>query len=199
MVLLNVTTVLLPGTTVPGAKLTVVPAGTPAVALKTTGTTYPPVEVVPKVTVADVGALHAMVVAAGVVKSKLAAGIARVKLVLEISKKIFPTDMILILAVVDGVLGIVTTSVPSFGVLATRTVGKVNPPSVDNRIFTLAQFTGAAVVLATAHVTVCDEPPSHETFVFGIVTWKGPEVLVTVTAISVKAVWPTLIPTPDDT
>ena len=48
-----------------------------------------------------------------------------VKLVLEISKKILPTASILILAVVVGVFGITKASVPSFGVLAANTVGKV--------------------------------------------------------------------------
>jgi hypothetical protein len=40
-------------------------------------------------------------------------------------------------------------------VLAANTVGNVCPPSVDKDIFTLAQLTGAAVVLATAQVIVC--------------------------------------------
>ena len=82
-----------------------------------------------------------------------------VKFVFEISKKIFPTASIFILAVVVAVLGIVRISVPSLGVLADNIVGKVNPPSVDKDIFTLAQLTGAAVVLATLQVIVCDEPP----------------------------------------
>jgi hypothetical protein len=76
-----------------------------------------------------------------------------VKLVLEISKKILPTASTLILAVEVGVLGTVTTSLPSLGVLATN-VEKLLPPSVEIEIFTLAQLTGAAVVLATAHVMV---------------------------------------------
>jgi hypothetical protein len=152
--LFNVTTLLAPGTTVVGAKLTVVPAGTPAVAVKATGTTYPPTEVVPRVTSAVVTALHAMVVAAGEVKSNPNVGIVIVKLVLEISKKIFPIDCTFILAVAEGVFGITTASVPSFGVLATRTVGKVKPPSVDNNIFTSEQLTGAPVVPFTDQVTV---------------------------------------------
>jgi hypothetical protein len=110
-----------------------------------------------------------------------------VKLVLEISKKIFPTASIFILAVVVGVLGIVTTSVPSLGVLATKLL-KVVPPSVERDIFTLAQLTGAAVVLATLHVIVCDELPAHDTAVLGAVTAKGPDELVTVTVISEKFV-----------
>ena len=83
-----------------------------------------------------------------------------VKLALEISKKILPTASTFILAVVVGVLGITNASVPSFGVLAAKTVGNVCPPSVLNDIFTLAQLTGEAVVLATAHVTVCVELPA---------------------------------------
>src|ERR1041384_4016819 len=81
-----------------------------------------------------------------------------VKLVLEISKKILPTASTFILAVVVGVLGIVTASLPSLAVLATRVL-KVAPPSVEMDIFTLAQLTGDAVVPATFQVTVCDELP----------------------------------------
>jgi hypothetical protein len=114
-----------------------------------------------------------------------------VKLVLEISKKILPTASTLILAVVEGVLGMVTTSLPSLDVLATN-VEKLLPPSVEIEIFTLAQLTGAAVVFATAHVTVWDELPAHETAVLGAVTEKGPDVFETVTTISSKFVWPTL-------
>ena len=112
-----------------------------------------------------------------------------VKLVLEISKKIFPTASIFILAVVVGVLGIVTTSLPSLAVLATNVLN-VLPPSVEMDIFTLAQLTGAAVVLATFHVMVWDELPAHDTAVFGAVTTKGPDELVTVTVISAKLVCP---------
>jgi len=97
----------------------------------------------------------------------------------------------LILAVVLGVLGIVTTSLPSFGVLATKVLKEL-PPSVEMDIFTLAQLTGDAVVFATFHVIVCDELPAHETEVFGAVTEKGPEVLLTVTVMSAKLVWPTV-------
>ena len=76
------------------------------------------------------------------------------KLALLISKKIFPTDSTLILAVVVGLFGTVMVSVPSFAVLVAMVTGHVNPPSVDKRIFTVAQFTGAPVVLATVQVTV---------------------------------------------
>ena len=83
-----------------------------------------------------------------------------VKLASLISKKIFPTASILILAVEVGVLGIVTTSEPSLAVVLTSTVGNVCPPSVLNEIFTLAQLTGVAVVLATFHVMVWLVPPT---------------------------------------
>ena len=112
-----------------------------------------------------------------------------VKLVFEISKKIFPMASTFILAVVVGVLGIVTTSLPSLGVLATNVLNVV-PPSVERDIFTLAQLTGAAVVPATFHVIVCDELPGHDTAVLGEVTEKGPDELVTVTVISAKLVCP---------
>ena len=59
----------------------------------------------------------------------------------------------IILHCVDGVLGIVTACEPSFGVEA-KIVVQVEPPFVDNKISTLAQFTPFAVVPATFHVTV---------------------------------------------
>ena len=109
-----------------------------------------------------------------------------VKFALEMSKKMFPTASIFILAVVVAVFGTVNTSVPSFGVLAANTVGKLCPPSVDKEIFTLAQLTGAAVVPFTVHVMVCEEPPAHDTAVLGAVTAKGPAVPFTVTTMSVN-------------
>jgi hypothetical protein len=105
----------------------------------------------------------------------------------------FPTASTFILAVVDGVVGITKASVPSFGVLAASTVGNVNPPSVLNEIFTFAQLTGVAVVLATLHVIVCVDPPAQLTAVFGAVTAKGPDALLTVTVMSVNCDCPTLI------
>lgn len=111
-----------------------------------------------------------------------------VKLTFEISKKMFPTASTLIRAVVVGLFGIATDSEPSFGVLATTTIGNEVPPSVERVIFTLAQLTGAPVVPATFHAIVCREPPLHDTLVLGDVTWKGPEVLVTVTVMSVNCV-----------
>ena len=106
------------------------------------------------------------------------------------SKKMLPTDSIFTrqLELVAGREGIVTDCVPSFGVLANRTIGNVWPPSVESEIFTLAQLTGTRVVLATAHVIVWALPPAHVTAVLGTVTAKGPDVLLTVTTISLKAV-----------
>ena len=68
-----------------------------------------------------------------------------VKFALEISKKILPIASILIRLVVPGVLGTVTCSEPSLAVEETNSV-KVCPPSVDNKIFTLAQFTEPPLV-----------------------------------------------------
>ena len=79
-----------------------------------------------------------------------------------------PTDSTLIRQVlkVVGNAGKVTDCVPSLGVLASSVV-KVFPPSVEREIFTFAQLTGAAVVLATSQVMVCAEPPVHITLVLG--------------------------------
>ena len=97
-----------------------------------------------------------------------------------------PTASTFTLAVVVAMSGIVSASEPSLGVLAERTIGKVVPPSVDNDILTAAQLTGGPVVPATSHIIVWVEQPAHDTFVLGDVTWKGPEVLLTVTVISVN-------------
>src|SRR5215218_4807869 len=90
-----------------------------------------------------------------------------VKLVLEISKKILPTASTFIRLVVPGVEGTVITSEPSFAVEAAKTVGNVFPPSVDNKIFTAAQFTDPALVPLTLHVTVAELPAFHVIFELG--------------------------------
>ena len=79
-------------------------------------------------------------------------------------------------------------------VAVAKTVGKVLPPSVDNKIFTVAQFTDPALVPFTLQVTVAALPAPQVTAVFGAVTAKGPAVFVTVTTASVKAVWPIFTP-----
>ena len=76
-----------------------------------------------------------------------------VKLVLDISKKIFPTDETLIRFVVPVVLGTVIVSEPSFAVFAINVV-KFSPPSVDMEMLTLAQFIGLPLVPFPDQVTV---------------------------------------------
>src|SRR5207248_5122601 len=78
-------------------------------------------------------------------------------------------------------MGIVTARDPLFGTFAAKTTGNVFPPSVEYEIFTLAAFTGALVVFATFHVTVCIEPPAYVTLVFGEVIANGPLLPSTVT------------------
>jgi hypothetical protein len=168
-----------------------VPAGTPEVAERFMGVLNPPAVVVPCDTVAE--EVPQVIVAGFVVLKKKAGLIAlvMVKFVFDISKKMFPTASTLILAVEDEAEGRVTAWLPSLGVLAARTVGNVCPPSVERLIITFAQLTGANVLLATDHVTVCEVPPCQLTFVFGAVTANGPEVFETVTVISLNAVCPT--------
>lgn len=48
---------------------------------------------------------------------------------------------------------------------------------------TVAQLTGAAVVLATFQVTFCVLPPAQLIAVFGAVTKKGPATVVTLTMV----------------
>ena len=113
-----------------------------------------------------------------------------VKFASEISKKMLPTASTLMRAVVVPVFGMVTDSVPSFGVLARSTVGKVIPPSVEREIFTLAALTGTAVVLATFQVTVKGIPPVTVTAVFGAVTPNGPLSARTFTAVVASLIPP---------
>src|SRR5689334_16646338 len=70
-------------------------------------------------------------------------------------------------------------SEPSFAVPAASVVGNVLPPSVESRMFTLAVFTGATLVFATSHVTVC--APASNMLVLGEVTRNGPALALTVT------------------
>lgn len=76
--------------------------------------------------------------------------------------------------------GTLMLSLPSFGVLL-NTALKLVPPLLENKILTLLQLTGAAVVLATFQVTVWLLKPAQVTAVFGTVTWKGPAALTVVT------------------
>ena len=60
------------------------------------------------------------------------------------------------LAVVEAVLGTVMVWLPSLEVLPARVIGKELPPSSERVTSTLGQLTGAAVVPATFHVTLCE-------------------------------------------
>ena len=68
--------------------------------------------------------------------------------------------------------GTVITSEPSLAVAAANTVGNVFPPSVDNKIFTVAQFTEPALVPFTFHVTVAVLPAFHVTCCVWCCNWK---------------------------
>ena len=87
-------------------------------------------------------------------------------------------------AVVVSVCGSVTSSDPSFGVLAESTVGYVCPPSVESEIATLAVETGGTSVLALFHVTVCGA--GYVTGVSGEVTRNGPAFVASVSVTSPK-------------
>src|SRR4051812_47034569 len=91
-----------------------------------------------------------------------------------------PAASTLMRAVVVAVFGTVIASEPSFAVPAT-TVDHVLPPLVESRMLTLV-----AVLPPFAHVTVWDEPPVHETAVFGAVTENAPETNATVIVLFVK-------------
>ena len=113
-----------------------------------------------------------------------------VKFVFEISKKTLPNASTFIRAVLVGVAGIRTVSLPSLGVLAVRVNGKLLPPSLESIILTFAQLIGAPAVFATFQVTSWFELPGQETGVLGAVTAKGPAVETTPTCIAALAVPP---------
>src|SRR5262245_47186804 len=94
----------------------------------------------------------------------------------------FPTASTLTRAWVDAGFGTTPACGPSFGVLGASTHGYVCPPSADSEIFTSVVLTGAPLVPATSHVTVCVEPPAH---VLGAdVTRNGPVVLASRSVVS---------------
>lgn len=72
----------------------------------------------PNVRDADAGPPQATLAGAGKSKSNPGEPNVTVKLLFDMSKKIFPTDSTFILAVVVGTFGMVTSCVPSLGVLA---------------------------------------------------------------------------------
>ena len=72
----------------------------------------------------------------------------------EMLKKMFPFAATLIRPCAVGVPGIVTVCEPSLAVSFAKIIGKEFPPSIESRICTLAQLTGARFVFATFQVTV---------------------------------------------
>src|SRR5215208_7231592 len=105
-------------------------------------------------------------------------------LAFEMLKKMFPMASTLMRAASVGIFGTVTGSEPSFGVLLAITIGKVRPPSVESRITTSLHLTGELEVLATSHVTVCNEPPVQVSSPLGCVTINGPLLDFTLTRMS---------------
>ena len=122
MALLRVTVADDPGATGLGLKLTVVPEGT-FDAERFIGVEKVPICAVVKVITAGDDDPQLIFSGAGVPNVKPLVGAVSVKLLFEISKKIFSTASTFILAVVEATGGMVTNSVPSFGVLAINTVG----------------------------------------------------------------------------
>ena len=101
----------------------------------------------------------------------------------------FPTASIIILQFGEATFGTVIASEPSFGVLATKVVN-VAPLSLENKMFTLEVLIPFAVVPATFHVMVCEEPCVQVTSaVAGEVTLNGP-VLANVTTMVPRLVCP---------
>ena len=131
MALFNVATVLAPGVSGLGAKVTVVPAGTPAVAVSVIGVVKVPDTVVGIVTVGFVGAGQALVEAVVAPKLKSFIGAVTLKFAFEMSKKILPIASTLTRAVVVTPAGITKISLPSFAVLVDNVCGYVKPPSVE--------------------------------------------------------------------
>ena len=118
----RVTVLLLPGITGLGENDTVVPAGLPA-AVKLIGLENPPVEIVPRLTDILVPAGQGETAGAGVENSKPVGGGVSEKLLLDISKKIFPMASIFTLAELVIIFGNASNSEPSLAVLADKIVG----------------------------------------------------------------------------
>src|SRR5262245_52624190 len=83
-----------------------------------------------------------------------------------------------------------TVSLPSFGVEAASTIGKLAPSSVDSRIRTLDVLIGAASVPATLQVTGSPAALPLSVSVACEVRRNGPAAALTVIAVSAKPVPP---------
>ena len=106
------------------------------------------------------------------------------KVLSETSKNVPLAHCTIIKALLDGVLGTVMDSLPSFGTLLAITL-KVCPPSRERRISTLPQLTGLDEVLATSHVTFWTVEASQVIpELFGFNTRNGPELPSTLTTRS---------------
>ena len=79
---------------------------------------------------------------------------------------LFPSTISLAVVVSKPITGTVIACDPSLGTFVANVYGKVKPPLVDNKIFTVGVLTGATSVPATFHVTVCDVPTFHSTLLF---------------------------------
>ncbi len=69
-------------------------------------------------------------------------------------------------------LGTTMFSEPSLGVLASTSVGKVSPPSVEKKMDTVGVLMAPALVPATFQLIGCCVSPSQVTGVLGLVTAK---------------------------
>ena len=95
------------------------------------------------------------------------------KVLSETSKNVPLAHCTMIKALLEGVLGTVRDSLPSFGTLLAIML-KLCPPSRERRIFTWLQLTGLDEVLATSHVMFCTVEASQVIpALFGFTTRNG--------------------------
>src|SRR2546430_307967 len=94
------------------------------------------------------------------------------------SKKILSAACTLMRAVAVEIFGSKILAIPLLETLLASTIGKVEPPSVETRMLTLAALMGGLAVPAISQVTVRN--PDHETPAAGDVTRKGPAAPLTV-------------------
>jgi hypothetical protein len=106
-----------------------------------------------------------------------------VKSAFERSKKTLLTASTLMRAWVVSTSGSVTVAEPLFGTWSASTSGYVWPPSSERLILTSEVLTGGRSVFALSQVTVCCEPPSQVTAVFGEVTRNGPALVASVSVV----------------
>ena len=99
------------------------------------------------------------------------------KSLFETSKKVPLEHVTITLAVFVEILGTLIIWEPLLETLAASNVLKFNPPSIESRILTFAQDTGALSVPDTSQVTVAEPLPGHVIpEADGDVTKNGPEL-----------------------